>query len=481
MKHQPQLVEKLEAAFHEVSNPQNEMYGHHLTHQAVVALQQPTAEHVEAVEIHIREAGGVVTSRSIAGDKIVASFLEAAVSSSDVFPHTLLHAVDMVGGLPASERERAMWKSKSPRRASLAKSNSAASSAPADAPKPFWKCLADRVDPTCLREAYGLNSTQGTNTKNGQCVVVNQGYKAADLAAFEKEYKLPAQKIVRDIGKNTGEAGDEASLDTQYIIATGQKVPTTWVYLDGSASNPFANWLTWASNTTTIPFVHSLSVGAPEGEVGETLAGRINAEMMALGARGASIVFASGDSGYTKQQKFGSSSPYVTSVGGVYNGEIGNEPLQVDSISTGGFSTLAANPAQKWQKAAVEHYMNTTGRRPGHLDTTKRCCPDLSIYDTGYYILQDGQDTPIGGTSASAPVFSGMISLINDKLLSAGKPPLGFLNYWLYQNEAAFLDITRGSNGILGFAAVKGYDPASGLGTFDGQTFTKLMAAAMTR
>jgi tripeptidyl-peptidase-1 len=130
----------------------------------------------------------------------------------------------------------------------------------------------------------------------------------------------------------------------------------------------------------------------------------------------------------------------------------------------------------------VEHYiMNTTGRRPGHLDTTKRCCPDLSIYDTGYYILQDGQETPIGGTSASAPVFSGMISLINDKLLSAGKPPLGFLNYWLYQNEAAFLDITRGSNGILGFAAVKGYDPASGLGTFDGQTFTKLMAAAMAR
>lgn len=38
----------------------------------------------------------------------------------------------------------------------------------------------------------------------------------------------------------------------------------------------------------------------------------------------------------------------------------------------------------------------------------------------------------IGGTSASTPAFSGVVALLNDYLLSQGKPPLGFLNPWLY-------------------------------------------------
>ena len=49
--------------------------------------------------------------------------------------------------------------------------------------------------------------------------------------------------------------------------------------------------------------------------------------------------------------------------------------------------------------------------------------------------MQDGQDTPIGGTSAAAPVLSGMVSLINDALLNAGKPPLGVLNYFLCRDQ----------------------------------------------
>ncbi len=46
--------------------------------------------------------------------------------------------------------------------------------------------------------------------------------------------------------------------------------------------------------------------------------------------------------------------------------------------------------------------------------------------------MQDGQDTVIGGTSAAAPVVSGMLSLVNDALLSAGHGPLGFANPFLY-------------------------------------------------
>jgi hypothetical protein len=90
-------------------------------------------------------------------------------------------------------------------------------------------------------------------------------------------------------------------------------------------------------------------------------------------------------------QKYPSSSPYVTSVGGVYNGNLGSEKLQVDSISTGGFSSLGANAAQPWQAAAVRNYLtNTTGERPhgAALNASRRACPDLSVYDAGYYITQ---------------------------------------------------------------------------------------------
>ena len=152
----------------------------------------------------------------------------------------------------------------------------------------------------------------------------------------------------------------------------------------------------------------------------------MNQEMAALGTRGITILFASGDSGYTKAQSYGASSPFVTAVGGVFNGELGDEPLQVDDESTGGFSSLNLNPIQTWQEAAVHHYVtNTTGARP-KFNSSRRCVPDVTAYDAGFEIIQDGEQTPIGGTSAATPVVAGMLALINDALVAAKKPTLGY-------------------------------------------------------
>ena len=132
---------------------------------------------------------------------------------------------------------------------------------------------------------------------------------------------------------------------------------------------------------------------------------RMNNEMAAIGARGVSIIFASGDSGYQKAQKYPSSSPYVTSVGGVFNGELGMDVLQVDDISTGGFSSLGVNLIGKWQVDAVNAWTKTKGAR-GYTNTSRRACPDLAIYDSGFYTIQDGSEQPIGGTSAAAPTLA---------------------------------------------------------------------------
>jgi len=79
----------------------------------------------------------------------------------------------------------------------------------------------------------------------------------------------------------------------------------------------------------------------------------------------------------------------------------------------------------------------------------------------------------IGGTSASSPAFAGIISLLNDARIAAGKPPLGFLNPLIYSiGNRAFNDITVGNNpgcGTQGFFCVKGWDPGKTASFWTGQ------------
>ena len=93
-------------------------------------------------------------------------------------------------------------------------------------------------------------------------------------------------------------------------------------------------------------------------------------------------------------------------------------------------------------------------------------------------------NTPVGGTSASTPLFAGLVSLINDVRVSKGKKPLGFLNPFIYSNPQAFTDVTVGNNAIdrsgmpakYGFQCTKGWDPVTGMGT---PKFGAMLEAAM--
>merc|ERR1712084_193764 len=88
-----------------------------------------------------------------------------------------------------------------------------------------------------------------------------------------------------------------------------------------------------------------------------------------------------------------------------------------------------------------------------------------------YYLRQAGYWTHEDGTSASSPAFAGMIAVINEHRLASGKPPMGAVNTFLYQNAHAFDDITKGDNKYYGngkdyggFLATSGWDPVTGLG-----------------
>jgi kumamolisin len=101
---------------------------------------------------------------------------------------------------------------------------------------------------------------------------------------------------------------------------------------------------------------------------------------------------------------------------------------------------------------------------------------------TGYNVrLVGGDPEVIGGTSAVAPLWAGLIALLNEGLSKQGKPPAGLLNPILYQLPAAsssFHDIVNGSNDVEGlgkYSAKPSWDPCTGLGTPDG----KALAAAV--
>ncbi|KAI9436569.1 hypothetical protein H4582DRAFT_1816323 [Lactarius indigo] len=73
--------------------------------------------------------------------------------------------------------------------------------------------------------------------------------------------------------------------------------------------------------------------------------------------------------------------------------------------------------------------------------------------------------------TTNVQTVAGIISLLNDFLISTNKPPLGFLNPWLYgKGRGALNDIVSGYNpgcGTDGFEAIVGWDPVTGLGTPD--------------
>ncbi|KAJ7702544.1 hypothetical protein B0H16DRAFT_742329, partial [Mycena metata] len=81
------------------------------------------------------------------------------------------------------------------------------------------------------------------------------------------------------------------------------------------------------------------------------------------------------------------------------------------------------------------------------------------------------------------PAFASIIALINDCLIAAGKPVLGFLNPFIYASQSVFTDITVGHNSgtecpasTPAFDATTGWDPLTGVGT---PLFDKLLAAAL--
>jgi len=359
------------------------------------------------------------------------------------------------------------------------------------------------VTPRFLKSQYLINDAVGTQKNNSQSVVqwLEEYFSMGDLDEF---FGLLLQSALGDrtaeSGPNNWGAGLESSLDIEYIMSTGEHVPTLfWSNADPPKNaDPFLKWITTLNARSAPPLVVSVSYGEDEKGLSVSYLQRCELEFQKAGVRGVSILFASGDSGVGGSDfgcskfvpDFPASSPSITSVGGTeMSGVIENGKEICNGLSGGGFSNVYPQPS--YQQSAVQGYIKSMGSKlpaQHYWNATGRAYPDVAALSSNFLIVVNLIPVPgVAGTSCAAPTTGGMIALLNDLRLAAGKPPLGFLNPLLYnlgsQASPALTDITEGSNpgcDTNGFQATKGFDPATGFGSVNYAEFAKVLAA-MTR
>ena len=192
-----------------------------------------------------------------------------------------------------------------------------------------------------------------------------------------------------------------------------------------------------------------------------------------------------------------SGQPYVVAVGGtklVIDGNANwksettwNELSVQEGAGGGGISKTWTIPS--WQTAAIKGDPQASKKM--------RNLPDVSLNadpETGYgvYFIDassgstSAQWAPIGGTSAAAPLWAAFNALVNQNRLAKGLTPTGFINPALYaigtssSYASDFHDIADGSGNGSGkdnYKTVKGFDNATGWGTFQGTNLLNDLSA----
>ncbi|KAI9462798.1 subtilisin-like protein [Lactarius psammicola] len=501
-------------ALYEVSSPGNPKYGAHLSKEQVAELVAPHTDTLELVNSWLEHNGVSSSMVSIThgGSWLTVSGVHVSKANNllgasyQLYRHTAANTTvlrTISYGLPAELHGHVetvvpttyFGSPRMPWRTPHTRSSRAAEAPAKEASGEPVTMLSSRdgyITPSFLRELYKTESyvpaAAGRNML-GIAGFYGQYPNPDDLRIFMNRFRTDGADATYRVfpvhggGYNPNYPNFEANNNIQYTAAIAYPTPLIY-YSTGFVlyvEDPFLNWLNYLLVQRRIPQTIDLSYGADELAMPLNLAKSLCRLFAQLGARGVTVLVASGDHGVGGgncrdqygnvyfRPTFPASCPWVTSVGATMN-----YPEEAASFSGGGFSNYFLRP--RYQVYAVATFLRNLGTRYGGLyNPLGRGIPDISAQGLNFAIVNSRQFTFWVGTSCSAPTVAGIISLLNDYLISNGRNPLGFLNPWLYGVGFAGLnDITYGSNpgcNTDGFSAITGWDPVTGLGTPD---FNKL-------
>jgi kumamolisin len=352
-------------------------------------------------------------------------------------------------------------------------------------------------------ECIALIELNDLNTSTNE--VTGGGFSGSDLQAFFLNLNLSTPEVVVlsvDGGANKPgldpNSDAEVTLDIEVAgaIAPGAKLAA---YFAPNTAQGFIDAVAQAVHDAEhAPGVVSISWGGSEDSQPQQFLDGLEETLQDAATLGVTVCCAAGDYGSADMPTndpnnpwdgrphvdFPASSPFALACGGtklagsgttITNEEVWNEGSQAGA-GGGGVSNKFARPDYQGSLNIPTSPNGNNGR--GLPDVSGDADPE-----TGYQVFLSGHSGVIGGTSAVAPLWAGLIARINQRLVEIGRSRVGFLNPVIYDSAIAdggvFRDVISGTNDITGtlagrYTARPGWDPASGLGSPDG---TKLLNA----
>ena len=366
--------------------------------------------------------------------------------------------------------------------------------------------------PAQISQAYGYTAlpaatagNKGAYQGSGQVIVIIDAYHSAttgaDLNTFSAKFGLPACTLIPASYKagaaiNTlvtpPKAGDgcafqvlyanslggqsatapassaswatEMALDVQWAHAMAPNAKIVLVEAASASGNDLMNAMAFASKLGAS--VISMSYGAAEFSSSPSY------ESLMSGTAN-TWVASSGDNGVGVS--WPASSKYVLSVGGTALNNISPRAEVAWLGSGGGLSQYMSMPS--WQSLVT--VPGNPANTAANASRMKRGVPDVAYNASsasGFYIYKTGSGyLTVGGTSAGAPQWAALVSVINGARVLAGKSALSgtAVQSALYGTAAAapnyaanFLDVSSDRNGSCSTcSATVGYDLVTGLGT----------------
>ena len=327
-------------------------------------------------------------------------------------------------------------------------------------------------------------NTDGT----GQTIAIIElggGYTQSDLDTYFSGLGLATPSVTAvgvDGGSNSpGQQADgEVELDIQVAGAVAPGAAQV-VYFAPNTDQGFVDAISQAIHATPTPIVVSISWGGPENSWSAQSRNAMDSAIADGAVLGVTVTVAAGDNGSSDDPNnansvnvdFPAASPNALACGGtrligdvstytITSEVVWNEQANNEGAGGGGVSTVF--PLPPWQANAGVPASAAGG-------ATGRGVPDVAGNadpTTGYLVIVDGKQQPIGGTSAVAPLWAGLIA----RLAQATKKKFGLLHPLIYAGitpgttTPGFNDIVEGDNGA--YKAGPGWDACTGLGSPNG-------------
>lgn len=534
---------ELENIAMDIATPGHSRYRRHLTADEVAHLSRPVSQAVEGVQAWLGSFG---LNGSVDNDMIT---VDATVQQAEALLNTTYHKyehhetrevltrtseysmpvglhemVDFIAPTTHFGLGRKSRQTTASRRSVPPPSLHSARSLPSKA-----ACgNATVVTLDCVRYLYNITESATSDATFAVAGTQEALFNNTDLQTFLGMYNPAAAKAGATFEKialngndvNGGSDVGEVQLDTQYTLGLAYPAHAV-LYVNGNdgldnftgdaaSDDHYLAFLHQLTYNKTVPSVVTTSEEDNEGNISPAYARRVCNSFAKAGARGITFLFSSGDAGiqgagspwavYDLDASFPSSCPFVTSVGGtVVEPSLEESGMTLSTTfvisSSGGFSTLFARPS--YQDAAVLPYVATIdpgyATLTGYNGTTGRGFPDIAAVGFNLPTVVQGDTSTSGGTSLSSPIVAAIITILNSIEHAHKRPPLGFINPWLYSNPDALNDITAGLANSrpfepgfpigyvpydgplspLGYNVSKGWDPVTGLGS---PNFSKMLA-----